>query len=624
MSIAIVTNSQRSHPMVEPQALRVDQAQLAQHAYTLLGVGRAAEALELAERLVAVAPMAPDALQLRAICMAESGQFDAAEQGLRAALDLLPGQPAILANLATLLRRAGRLQEALDAWSGLVLARPMHAASWMELGQTALAMRMFPRAREAFRKAVELQAQYPQAWQALAETWRAEGDLEAAEDVLRQGLRHSPDALALMAALGQVLRLAGRADEALPWFTQATTQPDPPPAWLDAMAGALLDSGRVGEALNLIQSLTDRHPGFAPAQVTRARMLWEHPRAAVEPLAQLETLCRQQVDAQELQLALLGLLIDARRLEAALAQVERLRAREDSPLMVALQADVLQRMGRVEEAGPLYARAHSALSGDADFLNAHARHLLSRAEPEAAARCAEQAIALDAHDQEAWACLSTAWRLLGDEREQWLCDYERLIAFVEIEPPPGFGSLQEYLGMLARRLHGLHQAQAEPMQLSLRGGSQTAGRLFGRADALLDATQRALQRQVDAWLAALPSDNAHPFLSRRRAGVRFSGSWSVRLRRQGCHVNHIHRQGWLSSAFYVELPPSVLGDGLDGCIGFGEPPKDLGLDLAPRRLIKPKPGHLALFPSYMWHGTRPFDDDAVRLTIAFDMLPSAR
>jgi hypothetical protein len=30
---------------------------------------------------------------------------------------------------------------------------------------------------------------------------------------------------------------------------------------------------------------------------------------------------------------------------------------------------------------------------------------------------------------------------------------------------------------------------------------------------------------------------------------------------------------------------------------------------------------LALFPSYMWHGTVPFTQGAERLTIAFDLVP---
>ncbi len=49
---------------------------------------------------------------------------------------------------------------------------------------------------------------------------------------------------------------------------------------------------------------------------------------------------------------------------------------------------------------------------------------------------------------------------------------------------------------------------------------------------------------------------------------------------------------------------------------------DLGLDLAPRRILHPRAGSLALFPSCMWHGTVPFTDDAFRLTVACDMVPA--
>src|SRR5690606_14817024 len=98
----------------------------------------------------------------------------------------------------------------------------------------------------------------------------------------------------------------------------------------------------------------------------------------------------------------------------------------------------------------------------------------------------------------------------------------------------------------------------------------------------------------------------------------FAGSWSVRLRAAGHHANHIHDEGWLSSAFYVALPDSVR-DAAEGShagwLQLGQPLASLGLDLPPRRLVQPQPGRLALFPSYVWHGTRPFADPQPRVTI---------
>ena len=98
----------------------------------------------------------------------------------------------------------------------------------------------------------------------------------------------------------------------------------------------------------------------------------------------------------------------------------------------------------------------------------------------------------------------------------------------------------------------------------------------------------------------------------------------MRLRNQGFHISHIHPSGWLSSAFYVSLPKEMEASDNDmaGAIGFGVPDEGLGLNLTPRRVILPKQGHLVLFPSYIWHGTLPFESEDQRLTVAFDALPA--
>jgi hypothetical protein len=129
---------------------------------------------------------------------------------------------------------------------------------------------------------------------------------------------------------------------------------------------------------------------------------------------------------------------------------------------------------------------------------------------------------------------------------------------------------------------------------------------------------------VHGYVERLPDDASHPFLRRKSARTRFSGSWSVRLESAGHHINHFHQEGWISSAFYVSLPPSVAQPregSTEGFIQFGEPPAELELGLAPRRVLQPRVGRLVLFPSYLWHGTVPYEDRAPRLTVAFDAVP---
>ncbi|HEU5481508.1 MAG TPA: putative 2OG-Fe(II) oxygenase, partial [Sphingomicrobium sp.] len=75
---------------------------------------------------------------------------------------------------------------------------------------------------------------------------------------------------------------------------------------------------------------------------------------------------------------------------------------------------------------------------------------------------------------------------------------------------------------------------------------------------------------------------------------------------------------WISSALYIVLPPD-LGQEEAGFLTLGDPSAPtMKVDLSPFRTIEPKPGRLALFPSYTFHGTRPFGEGE-RMTVAFDV-----
>ncbi len=391
----------------------------------------------------------------------------------------------------------------------------------------------------------------------------------------------------------------------------------------------MLDVGRLEQAVAQARQVTRQFPDFAVGHTTLANLLWEYGSAEEpddDPTATLRAAVQARPQDAALRLAFVSFLLKTRQAEDALAQIKTLQAQSPRPVLAPLEANALEILGRTDQAGALYAQIHGAHgSKDPAFLNAYTRHLLRAGKWDAAARMATDAIGIDSGNQEAWAYLGTAWRLLGDPREFWLFDYERLIAMVDIETPTGYADEGDYLDALKTALEPLHRAKREPVQQSLRGGSQTPGRLFCRPEPVITATRSSVLRAVERRLASLPSDARHPFLARKARSVRFSGSWSVRLWSSGNHVNHIHPEGWMSSAFYVALPPSVRSPTADrhpGWIQFGQPPVELGLDLPPRLQLRPEPGKLALFPSYMWHGTVPFDDDDARLTIAFDMIPS--
>jgi hypothetical protein len=214
-----------------------------------------------------------------------------------------------------------------------------------------------------------------------------------------------------------------------------------------------------------------------------------------------------------------------------------------------------------------------------------------------------------------WPYLSLAWRMLGDQRWEWLDRPDALIAAYDS------GLSASELTETAELLRELHTAQAPYIEQSVRGGTQTDRSLLLRHEPVLQRLKAHLIDDVRRHMDRLPPIEAkHPVLSVPREGaLLIEGSWSVRLLRQGFNVPHTHAMGWLSSACYIALPgPDQMGAAPAGHIAFGGPPPELGLDLEPYQTIKPEPGLMAVFPSITFHGTVPFDDGE-RLVVAFDV-----
>jgi uncharacterized protein (TIGR02466 family) len=176
---------------------------------------------------------------------------------------------------------------------------------------------------------------------------------------------------------------------------------------------------------------------------------------------------------------------------------------------------------------------------------------------------------------------------------------------------------------LAAALHDRHRFSNHPLDQTLRNGTQTSRSLLTEPDPAIRAILQAFEAPIAEYRAALTASANHPLSVANTGATRFTGAWSVLLKRNGFHVNHIHPEGMLSSAYYVEVPPQAQDQALkSGWIKFGEPRYPLP-GLTAERYVQPRPGRLVLFPSYMWHGTNPIYGEEPRLCIAFDMRPQS-
>ena len=226
-----------------------------------------------------------------------------------------------------------------------------------------------------------------------------------------------------------------------------------------------------------------------------------------------------------------------------------------------------------------------------------------------AVRRAEALQAARPRDQHATALLAAAWRLAGDPRYRALYDYSRLVGTYRIEPPQGWSSLSAFLDDLGQALDSLHGPLTHPVGQSLRHGSQTMRNLADYPDGPIRALFGALDVPIRRHIAAIGAGEQN---------YAIAGAWSVRLNSSGFHINHVHPEGWISSAFYVRVPKDLQGS--EGFLKFGEPGPPTAPPLSPEHLIKPEPGLLVLFPSYMWHGTVPFTSGDKRLSCALDIV----
>ena len=522
-----------------------------------------------------------------------------------------PGDPALRRALALNLAKSGEFRPAMEQYRALLGLRPNDPDICADAGLTAIRGGLEEDFLPLLRSAAAANPNHARVWQVLALTHRELDDLAPAIDAFGRAARLAPRDTLIAHGLARCRFDAGKPSVAE--YEQARRVAPVDQSIFTGLMAALIAEGRSDDAVALAKTELGRHPDWVSVQATLARHLWsmgDHETFTHSLEAALRAAPRNVMLWKEL----IIVLMQAGLYELALAAIARGRAAAGAHLLFdANEAISHAELGHFEEADRLFARLKGV--GDPIVIARHVRHLLRTGRPEEAERIALPVTHTPAAN-ELWPYLSIAWRLTGNPAWQWLEGDPRLVGTYDL------AAAVPSLDILADSLRALHVTTHQPLEQSLRGGTQTDGNLLQRTEPEIRSLRAAIVEAVRQHVDQLPPvDPRHPILSRRGGRVRFSGSWSVRLTSGGCHANHIHPAGWFSSAFYVALPDAAAGGPEPaGWLTLGEPQAELHLDLPPIRLVEPKPGRLVLFPSTMWHGTRPFSVGE-RLTVAFDVAP---
>lgn len=516
------------------------------------------------------------------------GRGAEAEAVLREALSRNPGNTLIATKLATALLSRSRIHDALDLIDAFITQNGATPPLLLLRAQSLLATGDHQRAIPAFQQAVTSAPANGSAWLGLTAALADDGQHAAAEAAVKRAAAHGHD--------------------------NAQTR--------FVLARALLAQQRYEEAESEFRNAIRLHPAYLQAHINLAETLWMRTGNAKMVSDEINASLRTSPSLTPLRLLKAKLLEASGDAPAAMAELDLAIARNasDPALYVAAsQVAIRYDAGKALQSAKRAMQLHPA---DPSVLSTYGHALLARGHAAEAGSLADRLLAINRFDGSALALRATAWRMLGDERYHDLYDYGRFVMPRMIDTPDGWPNLSAYLGDLSRGLLELHAFRTHPIGQSLRHGTQADLVLKHANHPAVRAFAQAIDGPIRRYMQAI-GHGSDPLRQRNTGHYKLNGIWSVRLHPNGYHFNHLHPEGWLSSACYIHLPAAVNSRGGEGWLQFGEPAFPTIPTMPPEYFVRPEPGLLVLFPSWFWHGTVPFSgaDGDYRLTIAFDVIP---
>jgi tetratricopeptide (TPR) repeat protein len=556
-----------------------------------------------------------DALHLYGLALRGRGATQQALQYMERSLRLEPNRAEFYLNYSNLLRSLGRLRDAELALRQALNLEPDSRQARLTLARLLTDASMPSAAIDEARPLLERDADDAEALAITAAAQSSLDHLDEAATSFRKAIRIKPEYAIARHNYAALLCKQGRAEEALQELDAAERLGVGGPEFLYNKGSALMMLSRFDDADSaLVQALE-----LAPEDVSTHELLAKlrFMRGEQDFTRSFEGLNKPNL------ISLRGdLLRRAGCIDHALSLIQDLYERyPDSPSLATSLAVLLQEHGQLEEA-LVHARHAARASPDNTAANENLiAILLQLGRPDETTEYLAHIRRVQPLDQRWLTYEATAARLKGEPRYEELFDYERFVLGFDLEPPAGYATIEAFHEELVPILYERHGFEMHPLDQSLRFGSQTPRSLLSDPNPVVGALIEALRKSIEVYRQAVGFDAAHPFLERNRGKSHIVGCWSVKLRSGGFHVNHIHPEGWLSSAYYVEVPKNVsASNSKSGWIKFGEPRMPT-LGAGPAHYERPREGRLVLFPSYMWHGTVPFEADEPRMTVAFDVRP---
>ncbi len=556
-----------------------------QSAHAAYQAGRLIEAEEIIGPLMqsASASRAERALaqQLGAMIATHRGDHMSALQRIQQALQHPTNTAERLNTQGNILRAMGYDVQAEQSFAAAVDGQPDYDVARFNLARLQLDSSQYAEAADEFARVLTRAPDHMNAWRGRIEALLESQQLDAASAAIADAPLPEPERGQLRA------RLAfnrGELDTAQRLAREVATDPARGGHAMALALQILRMTGRWNEAESLITDTLSQHPDRPGLWAAGLRALYKS-----GDLRASKALLGQAPKGMDVELVRAELLIEQEHF--AEAEEAAMAALKDAP-------------------------------GHAPMMQSLCRAALGAGHFETAQQVADHGLRAEPNNQFYYAVKATAGRARGQDYGYYF-DYARFVKPYDLSPPDGWPEMAAFNAALKAELDALHGFQDAPLDQTLRLGTQTAADLRYVDSPAIRAFFKAVDPAIRSYVEEIGRDPHHAFLRRNMGGYRIRSAWSVRLGAGGHHVNHIHPEGWISSAYYVDIPPAK---GREGWIKFGEPPAPLNRALGQdaELEIEPVPGRLVLFPSYLWHGTNAITGEAgTRLTLPIDILPAA-
>ena len=209
----------------------------------------------------------------------EANRVDDATEVVQRSLTKWPRDPVLLNLKGVLLKRRGRLSEAIQAFKQASNADPGQDAAAFNLANSYLAIGDADKAAVTFAKAIAREPKNSEAHRLYGQALQQLGNVEKADASFRAALSLNPQNISAALNLASLYDNLGRYSEAIGILDEAIAKNGDTPELARAKTIALRHWGRVEQSIDYLVELIGRHPNAAWAHNLLGRETTDRERA---------------------------------------------------------------------------------------------------------------------------------------------------------------------------------------------------------------------------------------------------------------------------------------------------------------------------------------------------------